>query len=200
MKRNINRLMPILLATLFVFSACAKKEVIRNDAAPVSSQTVAAEAAPSQTAVTGDAGVKEAAPTAAQASARQLADRDVSRQTGEPSVTPLPQELQKIYFDFDAATLSAAARDTLTGNSQVLKSNPQLTLRIEGHCDERGSDDYNLALSERRAQAALRYLTDLGIPAERLSTIGYGKEKPADPGHDEAAWARNRRDEFVVLK
>lgn len=200
MKRTINRLMPILLATVFVFSACAKKEIIRNDHAPVSSQTVAAEAAPSQAALSGDAGVKEPAPTAAPASSQQLTDRSVSRQTGEPSVTPVSRELQQIYFDFDAATLSATARDTLTGNFQVLKSNPQLKFRIEGHCDERGSDDYNLALSERRAQAALRYLTDLGISAERLSTIGYGKEKPADPGHDQAAWARNRRDEFVVLR
>ena len=71
-------------------------------------------------------------------------------------------------------------------------------MRIEGHCDERGSDEYNLALGEQRAQAAARYLTTLGISGERLSTISFGKEKPADPGHDENAWAKNRRDEFII--
>lgn len=80
-----------------------------------------------------------------------------------------------------------------------MKRNATIKVRIEGNCDERGSDEYNLALGERRAQVAARYLTTLGISGERLSTISYGKEKPVDPGHDENAWARNRRDDFVII-
>jgi peptidoglycan-associated lipoprotein len=75
-----------------------------------------------------------------------------------------------------------------------------VAVRIEGNCDERGSDDYNMALGERRAKAAKDYLVNLGIASDRISTISYGEEKPADPGHDEEAWARNRRAEFVIVK
>jgi peptidoglycan-associated lipoprotein len=73
-------------------------------------------------------------------------------------------------------------------------------VQIQGNCDERGSDEYNLALGERRAKVAMDYLATLGVPAERLSIISYGKEKPVDPGHDEAAWAKNRRDDFAIIK
>ncbi|HYS43726.1 MAG TPA: OmpA family protein, partial [Geobacteraceae bacterium] len=82
----------------------------------------------------------------------------------------------------------------------LLKKSVSLKIQIEGHCDERGSDEYNLALGEKRAKAALNYLVTLGVPAARLSFISYGKEKPADPGHDDAAWAKNRRDEFAIVK
>ncbi len=106
--------------------------------------------------------------------------------------------MAKIYFDFDSYNLSGAARSDLVKNAKLLKKDSVGKVRIEGNCDERGSDEYNLALGEKRANVAMRYLVTLGIPAERLSVISYGKEKPADPGHDEAAWARNRRDEFAV--
>ena len=82
----------------------------------------------------------------------------------------------------------------------MLKRNPSWVVTIEGHCDERGTAEYNLALGERRANAARAYLVSLGIPADRLRTISYGKEFPFDPGHDEAAWARNRRAHFVVTQ
>ncbi len=80
----------------------------------------------------------------------------------------------------------------------MLKALSGVDIRIEGHCDERGSDEYNLALGERRAQAAMNYLATLGVPASRMSTISYGEEKPLDPGHNEEAWAKNRRAEFVA--
>lgn len=110
----------------------------------------------------------------------------------------LASAMEKIHFDFDRYTLSPEARDTLVQNAKRLRSVPGAKLRIAGHCDERGSDDYNLALSERRATAAMQYLVALGIPEERLSVIGYGKEKPAVVGHDEEAWRENRRDEFEI--
>lgn len=107
---------------------------------------------------------------------------------------------QTIYFEFDAFVLSDVARQNLTKNAEAVKKNPAMTLEIQGHCDERGSDAYNLALGEKRAKAAFNYLVTLGVPAKQLTVVSYGKERPADPGHDDAAWAKNRRVEFVVLK
>jgi peptidoglycan-associated lipoprotein len=102
------------------------------------------------------------------------------------------------YFDYDSAELSAEARAALDANAAVLKKYASWTVTIEGHCDERGTAEYNLALGERRAAAAQSYLAALGIPASRLKTVSYGKEFPFDPGHDEAAWAKNRRAHFVI--
>jgi peptidoglycan-associated lipoprotein len=102
------------------------------------------------------------------------------------------------YFDYDSAELSAEARAALDANAAVLKKYPTWTVTIEGHCDERGTAEYNLALGERRAVAAQSYLVALGIPASRVKTVSYGKEFPFDPGHDESAWAKNRRAHFVI--
>jgi peptidoglycan-associated lipoprotein len=105
---------------------------------------------------------------------------------------------QRIYFGFDQSDLSSAARQALGEKAEVLRAAPSLSVRIEGHADERGSDEYNLALSNRRAAAAKRFLVSLGISAERVETLGYGEEQPLDQEESEAAWARNRRDEFRV--
>jgi peptidoglycan-associated lipoprotein len=110
------------------------------------------------------------------------------------------KNLQRIYFDFDSYVLTDASRSTLSADAQVLLKKVPGKVMVEGHCDERGSDEYNLALGEKRAKAAMNYLVTLGVPAERLSIISYGKEKPLDPGHGEDAWAKNRRAEFVVTK
>jgi peptidoglycan-associated lipoprotein len=104
----------------------------------------------------------------------------------------------RIFFEFDQSELSAAARQSLSEKVEVLRAMPSLTLRIDGHADERGSDEYNLALSNRRAAAAKRFLVNLGVSADRLETVGYGEEQPLDSGETEAAWAHNRRDEFRV--
>jgi len=103
-----------------------------------------------------------------------------------------------VYFGYDSAELSAEARAALDANAAVLKKYPAWTVTIEGHCDERGTAEYNLALGERRAAAAQSYLVALGVPASRVKTVSYGKEFPFDPGHDEAAWAKNRRAHFVI--
>jgi len=105
---------------------------------------------------------------------------------------------ERIYFGFDAHELSSAARQSLMKKGEILGAAPNLALRIEGHADERGSDEYNLALSNRRAAAAKRFLVSLGVSEDRLETVGYGEERPLDPGETEAAWGRNRRDEFRV--
>lgn len=107
-------------------------------------------------------------------------------------------ESEKIYFDFDRADLKPEAREALRKKADWLKANPAASVLIEGNCDERGTVEYNLALGERRANGARQFLVDLGIDTGRISTVSYGEEKPVDPGHDEAAWAKNRRDDFKV--
>jgi peptidoglycan-associated lipoprotein len=103
-----------------------------------------------------------------------------------------------IYFEFDQATISDEAKATLDHKVAMLMANPDLKLRIEGNADERGSEEYNLALGMRRAEAARQYIAGFGIDASRLASMSNGEDKPADPGHDESAWAKNRRDDFVI--
>ncbi|HEV8234344.1 MAG TPA: peptidoglycan-associated lipoprotein Pal [Gemmatimonadaceae bacterium] len=106
--------------------------------------------------------------------------------------------LKPVYFELDSSDLSAANQRTLDEDAALIKRYSTWTVTIEGHCDERGSAEYNLALGERRAMAARTYLVSLGIAATRLRTVSYGKEFPFDPGHDEAAFAKNRRAHFVI--
>ena len=106
--------------------------------------------------------------------------------------------LKPVFFDYDSAEVDATGQAALDANAAVLKKYPSWTITIEGHCDERGTAEYNLALGERRAVGARTYLVSLGISADRLRTVSYGKEFPFDPGHDEAAWAKNRRAHFVI--
>ena len=109
-------------------------------------------------------------------------------------------EAGNIYFDFDKSDLIPDARAILKRKAEWLQDNPQFRVRIEGHCDERGTNEYNIALGERRANAAFRFLNALGISGERLDIVSYGEEKPADPGHNSEAWDKNRRDEFKLIK
>jgi peptidoglycan-associated lipoprotein len=103
-----------------------------------------------------------------------------------------------IYFEYDSDALGGAARSALDQKLAILQSNSGVRLRIAGHADERGSDEYNLALGQRRAAAAKRYLTQRGIPEAQIEIISYGEERPATTGGDESAWAQNRRDEFEI--
>ncbi|MFO7964237.1 MAG: peptidoglycan-associated lipoprotein Pal [Desulfobacterales bacterium] len=105
---------------------------------------------------------------------------------------------QDIYFNFDKADLSPEAQAVLKEKAAWLRENPEVDVIIEGHCDERGTNEYNIALGERRAQSAKIFLVDLGISPDRLSTISYGEEMPVDPGHNESAWQKNRRAHFQI--
>jgi len=106
--------------------------------------------------------------------------------------------LKPVFFEFDSAEVDSAGQVVLDANATTLKKYSTWTVTIEGHCDERGTAEYNLALGERRAVAARTYLVSLGMSADRLRTVSYGKEFPFDPGHDEAAWQKNRRAHFVI--
>jgi peptidoglycan-associated lipoprotein len=139
--------------------------------------------------------------------------------TPVPDTTPIPPEprisndplasgdldtinknspFQPVFFRLDSFEIEGPAQQALTANAEILKKYPTWVITIEGHCDERGTAEYNLALGEKRALAARTYLLSLGVPADRLRTVSYGKEFPFDPGHDESAWSNNRRAHFVV--
>ena len=189
MKRQL--VMPFIVcasAALFA-GGCAKHDLVKQDEMVPAAATTA-KATPAKT--------TEKAQLDKNALAAQSA-KAAAKPQGAAKAEVVKAALQKIYFDFDSAALSEKARAGLTKNADLLKKDKARKVRIEGNCDELGSDDYNLALGERRAKAALKYLQTLGVPAASMSTISYGKEKPADPGHSEAARAANRRDEFVFL-
>ncbi len=107
---------------------------------------------------------------------------------------------EDIYFEFDSASLVPEAREVLKRKAEWMRANPNVSVIIEGHTDSRGTVEYNLALGERRAVSAMSFLIDLGIQSSRITTISYGKERPIDPGSNEAAWARNRRAHFEIKK
>ncbi len=107
--------------------------------------------------------------------------------------------IQDAFFDFNESTLSSEAQAALSASADWLKKNAQYNLLVEGHCDERGTEQYNLALGDRRANTAKEYLMTLGVDAGRIRTVSYGEERPFDNGHDEAAWAKNRRAHLVLV-
>jgi peptidoglycan-associated lipoprotein len=108
--------------------------------------------------------------------------------------------LQTVYYGYDSSALDSGAKATLTANAQILKERQNIKVQLEGHTDERGGIQYNIALGERRANSAKAFLVDQGVSADRISIISYGKEKPLDPGHDEAAWSKNRRANFRITE
>jgi peptidoglycan-associated lipoprotein len=109
-------------------------------------------------------------------------------------------QLQTVYFDFDRFDLRGDARQVLDANAEFLKANPGIRVLIEGHCDERGTTEYNLHLGQRRADAVREYMVSKGVTADRLETISYGEERPIDPGRTEAAWVKNRRVQFQIYQ
>ena len=120
-----------------------------------------------------------------------------------PPVVPAPvapEKLEAVYFDFDKYVIKPESKEALQKNAQWLQDNKDYKVRVEGNCDERGTNEYNMALGQRRADAAAKYLTDLGIARDRVSTVSYGEEKPICSEQTEACWGKNRRDDFVVSK
>ncbi len=160
-------------ALVIALSACSKSQDLKTDGDD-------AFASPS-----GEAAASDSLP----------ADTVGAGDVGAPS-----QELQMVFFPFDSSVLSPEGIKALKENAKYLKGNASVKVQIEGHCDERGTVEYNLALGERRAKAARDRLKKLGVPQARMSTISYGKERPMDPGHDEGAWSKNRRSAFVVVQ
>jgi len=194
MRKGMLGFFVVLCCGAFLAGGCAKKEIVKGEV-PIPSATKPAETAPAKPPVKEEAAREQ--PTKEAPAPQTVKEEPLKEAVQVAAESPL----EKVYFDFDSYLLSPSAREALKKDADyLLKNIPAVKVQVEGHCDERGSDEYNLALGEKRAKAALNYLVTLGVPAARLSFISYGKEKPADPGHDEAAWAKNRRAEFVIIK
>lgn len=189
MRKGICRSFVVLFSVSLLAAGCAKQEMVKKDE-PVTPTPPPAATAPAQP-------VKE---TKVSQQTVQEAPASVKEETLSQNTADAQQQgqLEKVYFDFDSFVLTSTARDVLSKDAEQIIKKISGKIQIEGHCDERGSDEYNLALGEKRARAAMNYLVTLGVSADRLSVISYGKEKPAEKGTGEAVWAKNRRAEFVV--
>jgi len=171
-----------LSVAALVAVGCAKK------------QTVKSEGAPSAPGAVTEAPVKEVPPAPA-------AVAPATPPAAAPGIAVTEEKLSQfddVRFDFDKSEVREDGRKTSGVVADYLKKHPQAKMQIEGHCDDRGTAEYNLALGERRATAVMTYLVSLGVPKAVLSTVSFGKEKPLDPGHNEGAWAKNRRAHFVL--
>jgi peptidoglycan-associated lipoprotein len=173
----------VLSVAALVAVGCAKKQTVKSDGAP------GAASAP--------APVKEA-PAAPVAVAPAEQPATVAAAPGIAVTEEKPSRFDDVRFDFDKSEVKEDGRKACQVVADYMKRNPKAKLQIEGHCDERGTAEYNLALGDRRAAAVMTYLVSLGVSKAGLSTVSFGKERPLDPGHDEGAWAKNRRAHFVL--
>ena len=198
MKKRMVALLAVISMAAMLAGGCANKEAVKKEEAvvpPVAVEKVE-PAKPDDSAE--KARLAEQARLAAQVKPAEAVQTNAPQGANQASVE---SKFETVYFDFDKAELRQDARDVLSKNAEtILKSFAGAKIQIEGHCDERGSAEYNIALGENRAKSVQKYLTTLGVKAGSLSIISYGKEKPAVIGSDEAAWAKNRRAELVVLK
>ncbi|MEE9911885.1 MAG: peptidoglycan-associated lipoprotein Pal [Deltaproteobacteria bacterium] len=187
-------LLMVLAFSLFILGGCAEKQAVVKDEAVQEQKAAPAQAAP---AVTDDEAARRAKEQAdREAALKAQAAREAAAKRNAAALNDL--NLQNIYFDFDKSSIRPDAREILKANAEIFTKNSAAKIVVEGYCDERGTVEYNMALGERRAQEAKQYLTNLGINASRIETISYGEERPLDPGHDEAAWAQNRRAQFLL--
>ena len=200
MKRNLKwTVLILMMAGLAMTVSCAKKNVAPGggnmSGVTVDADTAAAEAE-------AEAAARRAALEKKKAlEAQRLREQTLAEEAARAARFKEKQafEEENVLFDYDSAVLTADARLLLKKKAMWLEENSHRNIVVQGHCDERGTTEYNLALGDRRANAVKSYLMDLGISGIRITTISYGEEKPLDPGHDEAAWARNRRAHFVIL-
>jgi peptidoglycan-associated lipoprotein len=176
----------VLTCGLLLMAGCAKKQTVSTTSVPTTQQEAAAE----QKTTPPETTVKEKGPEIPEVS---------EAQPQKPVQAVILQDvIRDINFDFDSSAVRADAREILRTNAALLQKHRFSSITIEGHCDERGTAEYNLALGQRRADETKQYLVNLGIQESLIQTVSYGKERPLDPGHDEEAWAKNRRAHFVV--
>ncbi len=206
-----------LMIALGLSLGCAKK-TIRSDAVYTPSRTpTAAEAKPegapeakpesgAESAAAADREKKLQEENLREQALREQALREKAQQEEASRKETAAREaaatakLEPVYFAFDQWSIQDDQKELMVKNSDWLKSHPRVNVRAEGHCDERGTSEYNLALGQKRAEAAKAFLEGLGISGKRISAVSYGKERPLDPGHNESAWAKNRRVDFVPAK
>ena len=188
MRRQPNTLMALAVVMTVVVGACAKKQPpVARPMPPPSNTTPTATVAPPPP-PTPVAEPTITVPPVPDDSLSSISLDDLNRDS----------PLKPLFFELDSSEVSADGQKLLQENAAIMKKYPTWQITIEGHCDERGTAEYNLALGERRALAAKNYLVSLGIPADKVKTVSYGKEFPFDPGHDDNAWKNNRRAHFVI--
>jgi peptidoglycan-associated lipoprotein len=179
----------LAVAVLVAPAACGKKKAPALEPLPAPvPETVAPPTPPAPTQPTRISDATPAAPAVRDDSLASSALDDLNRNS----------PLRPVFFALDSSDIDPTAKAALDANAGVLRQYSTWVVTVEGHCDERGTAEYNLALGDRRAAAAVAYLRSLGIPADRMKTVSYGKEFPFDPGHDEGAWTKNRRAHFVI--
>ena len=178
-----------LVATMFIAAACSSKKapVLEPTPVPAAEEPAAPPPAPRPAPTRTEVVTPVPAPIREETVTSTSLD-DLNRNS----------PLKPVFFALDSNEVDPAGKAVLDANAALLKQNATWVVTIEGHCDERGTAEYNLALGDRRAVAAVTYLRSLGLPADRLKTVSYGKEFPFDPGHDEGAWSKNRRAHFVI--
>jgi len=177
----------------FVLMGCPKKTVMKDEPSVKKEESAAAKAEAERIAKEREAKVRE------ETTKKELEKSLVAKK--EPGIEGVVFEsslLKDVYFDFDKYDIRPADAAILKENAALLKKYTNVKIQIEGHCDERGTNEYNLALGERRANSAKNYLMTLGVSPGRISTISYGEEKPLDPGHSEDAWGKNRRAHTII--
>jgi peptidoglycan-associated lipoprotein len=182
----------VTLAVLAALSACGGKK-----RPPVLATTPGGEGVPAETAERAPVQPLDEGPDVRAVGDEGAAGADIE---GGALYAGEGGPLADIRFEYDSAALTEEARATLEKHALWLQGRREVQVTVEGHCDERGTVEYNLALGEQRARAAREYLVSLGIAAERLRVVSFGKERPLDTGHDEAAWARNRRAHFALSR
>ena len=186
----------LMCLSLLIFPGCAKKAEIKQDMTAQQQGVITDQKAKDAAAAKEKADRGKALPDQAM---KDDADNLKSMKTIESKAGMAIATLADIHFDFDNYVLRPQDRNTLAKTAAWIKENHPKMVTIEGNCDERGTVEYNLALGQRRASEAEKYLVTLGVNEKILKVISYGKERPLDPGHDEEAWAKNRRDHFVVV-
>jgi peptidoglycan-associated lipoprotein len=187
----MNRFTLGLMIALTVAAACAKKPPVTGGPQPAPPSTATATPAnPPPPPARAPERVEESVPVA------PLSEDAIGARSLEDLNRDSP--FKPAFFGLDSAELDDAGRAIVASNAEIMKKYPSWVVTVEGHCDERGTAEYNLALGERRAVAVKSYLVALGIPADRVRTVSYGKEFPFDTGHTETAWAQNRRAHFVI--
>jgi peptidoglycan-associated lipoprotein len=190
----------IVCLSLMVMTGCAKKSAVKDQAVSAEDKA-AADRAAEQAKAKSDADAKARADQEARLAAEQKAKEEAEAKVAPQAEAAAVKEemtFKDALFDFDKFSLKPESRDILKQLAEWLTNNKNNIVLIEGNCDERGTTEYNLALGERRAKEAMKYLVELGVDGKRIKTISYGKERPLDSGHTEEAWAKNRRDHFVV--
>lgn len=183
-----------LIVLLFAFmSACAKTTVTPTEEADVA--TVEEAAAPEVEVEEEVPPVDEGMGSAEALDTEVVVEEEVKSLEGRTSAGLLP-----VYFDFDKSVIRDDQVERMEKNAAFMEANPEFKVRVEGNCDERGTNEYNMALGQRRAMSGKKYMVNLGVPDTRLTTISYGEEQPINFGHDELSWSQNRRDDFVITE